>query len=178
MLFGLRIVSPPPGRLFLCRLQVVDKDRGWVKWPRDEAGPLHTVSRNERPVIERETSLRIDSAIIEIERVSAWLEEFAIAADVPDAITAQLLVAVDEILNNIIRHGVWDGMGGTPTIGLDLCIGSDKVALTVTDDGQAFDPTIAAPAPDKLPACKRPVGGVGLLFVQSLMDEMHYLRSD
>jgi serine/threonine-protein kinase RsbW len=141
----------------------------------DDAG---RVSRNGEQVTERAQSLRIESRIIEIERASAWMERFVAAAGVSQAVTVSLLVALDEILNNIIRHGRRDGQSDMGMIQLDLCVDADRVALTVTDDGQAFDPTIAVASPSELPITARQPGGVGLLFVQSLMDEMRYARVD
>lgn len=125
---------------------------------------------------ERETSLRIGCAIIEIERVSAWLETFAASAGVPQAMTAAMLVAMDEVLNNIIRHGPRAGEGGPGTIQLDLRIGSQRMELTVTDDGQAFDPTMVVPPRTGRSPGEERLGGVGLLFVQSLTDEIQYSR--
>jgi anti-sigma regulatory factor (Ser/Thr protein kinase) len=48
----------------------------------------------------------------------------------------------------------------------------------VTDDGLAFDPTIALPSPSEVPVSERRPVGVGLLFVRSLMDEIQYKRVD
>jgi serine/threonine-protein kinase RsbW len=126
---------------------------------------------------ERTDSLRIESKVAEIERASAWLDQFAAATGVPQAVIECLLVAVDEILNNIIRHGRRKGRRSVEAIQLDLSVGADRVALTVTDDGQPFDPSIA-PTPETLPTSTRQPGGAGLLFVQSLMDEMQYARID
>jgi serine/threonine-protein kinase RsbW len=122
-------------------------------------------------VTERKTSLRIDRAINEIKLGSAWLEEFATSAGVSPAIIGELLVAMDEVLNNIIHHGPCASVSDPKTIQLDLCIGSQRIELTVTDHGQAFDPTTA-----ERPADKKRLGGVGLLFVRSLMDEIRYSR--
>ncbi len=129
-----------------------------------------------KQVTERETSLRIDCAIIEIERVSIWLEEFAASAGVSPAMTSEVLVAIDEVLSNIILHGPRAGAAGSGTIQLDLRIGSQGIELTVTDDGQAFDPTTAAPVRVRRSPGKNRLGGVGLLFVRSLMDEIRYSR--
>jgi serine/threonine-protein kinase RsbW len=134
------------------------------------------VGRNAKQATERETSMRIDRAIVEIERVSAWLEAFAVSAGVPQAMTADMLVAMDEVLNNIIRHGSRAGEGGSGTIQLDLRIGSQRMELTVTDDGQAFDPTLVAPPRTGRSPGEERLGGVGLLFVQSLTDEIRYSR--
>jgi serine/threonine-protein kinase RsbW len=129
-----------------------------------------------KQVTERETSLRIDCAIVEIERVSIWLEEFAASAGVSPAMTSAVLVAIDEVLSNIIHHGPRVGAGCPGTIQLDLRIGPQRLELTVTDDGQAFDPTTAAPVRVRRSPGKHRLGGVGLLFVRSLMDEIRYSR--
>jgi serine/threonine-protein kinase RsbW len=139
---------------------------------------MNPVSRNGKQVTQRNASLRIESAIVEIQRAYAWLEEFAVAAGVGAVVVSELLVVLDEVLNNIIRHGRGDRMLDAESIRLDLSIGSEQVELTISDDGPAFDPTIEAVMPGKLSASKTRMGGVGLLFVQSLMDEVHYSRHD
>ena len=127
---------------------------------------------------QHNASLRIESTIIEIERASAWLEEFAVAAGVGAVVVSELLVVLDEVLNNIIRHGHRVRMRDAESIRLDLSVESEQVEVTITDNGPAFDPTIEAVAPAKLSASKTRMGGAGLLFVQSLMDNIDYSRRD
>jgi serine/threonine-protein kinase RsbW len=127
-------------------------------------------------VTEPGTLLRIENSITEIERASAWLDRFATTADVPDTVTAKLQVAMDEVLSNIIRHGLPERTCGARTIRLGLRIVSGLIELTVADDGLAFDLTRAARAPASVSINQRRCGGAGLLFVQSLMDEIRYSR--
>jgi serine/threonine-protein kinase RsbW len=129
-------------------------------------------------VTQPKASLRIRNSIREIERAAVWLDSLAASAQLPEAVTTRLHVALDEVLSNIIRHGFPGTACGSRTIRLGFRNASGQVELSVIDDGIPFDPTVAASPPPCLPLAERQPGGLGLLFVQSLMDEMRYSRFD
>lgn len=53
----------------------------------------------------------------------------------------------------------------------------DIVEITVEDDGPPFDP-LARPAPDlRLPLEARSPGGLGIVLVRALMDDVRYTRT-
>ncbi len=104
-----------------------------------------------------------------IEAVEAFLENSA----VPAAIAAKLMVAFDEVVSNVLSHGHAEG---APAIEIAITVGERAVVVAVGDDGRAFDP-LAAPPPDTtLSAQDRPIGGLGILLVRKLMDEVTYQR--
>ena len=115
----------------------------------------------------------------EIARANAAFTAFAEANAVPASVRRSLNVALDELLQNTIVHGfagrqAGGGGDGAVTIAVELL--PDRLTVTLTDDGQPFNP-LAAPAPDTgRPAEERPVGGLGIHLVRQLMDEVHYQR--
>ena len=61
---------------------------------------------------------------------------------------------------------------------LNVVIHGDRLDFTLTDSGIPFDPT-AANMPDiTLDATDRPVGGLGIYLVRSIMDSVTYERVD
>ena len=49
-----------------------------------------------------------------------------------------------------------------------------SLLLTLTDSGIPFDPTKVKSADVTLPAEERPIGGLGIFLIKSLMTEMRY----
>jgi anti-sigma regulatory factor (Ser/Thr protein kinase) len=61
---------------------------------------------------------------------------------------------------------------------LDLELDSDKITISLTDFGHAFEPD-NAPIPDvDAPIEERELGGFGLFFIQQSVDEMKYHTSE
>ena len=82
------------------------------------------------------------------------------------------LLALEELVANVFEHGA----GGV----VCLCIVCDgrKLSAEVVDSGPAFNP-LAADDPDiQAGIDERPVGGLGVFLVKSLMDRVHYRRSE
>ena len=85
----------------------------------------------------------------------------------------RFLVALDEILSNIIRHGL-----GTRDAAIELTFSAADGLITVeiVDAAAAFDPLLV-PAPDiSSPLDQRQPGGLGIALVRQLMDETQYER--
>ena len=121
-----------------------------------------------------EATLEVVSALPEIERAAAWLDAFAADADVPGEVTAKLHVALDEVLSNVINHA---GRHGGPIL-LHLRRCGQDIELRVVDDGLPFDPRRFEPVPLGVRVAERRVGGAGLLFIRTLMDDIDYTRRD
>jgi serine/threonine-protein kinase RsbW/sigma-B regulation protein RsbU (phosphoserine phosphatase) len=98
----------------------------------------------------------------------------------PPALVFDLYVVLDEVLSNILKYGFddKDDEGAAHPIHVKLCASEAAVDITIEDDGREYDP-FASPAPDPaVPLAERPVGGLGLHFVRSLMDGVKYQREN
>lgn len=89
-------------------------------------------------------------------------------AHVPDKNIADIVLAVDEGLTNIIRHA-YDG-DNQRKIQVNLDIDEEAIQITLCDSGKKFDPTLR-PDPE-LPPTKP--GGLGIHFMRKLMDKVEY----
>ncbi len=86
-----------------------------------------------------------------------------------------MLLAVDEICTNIITHG-YAGMDPGSII-LNVEIAAKELVVTISDFGHAFEP-VEPPAPDANASIEeREVGGLGLFFVFSSVDDIQYESS-
>ncbi len=85
-------------------------------------------------------------------------------------------LVLEEILTNIIAYGYADSDEHYISIGIFLAEG--ELVIQVADDGRPFNP-LEAPEPDlESPLEERPVGGLGLHLVRSLMHEFEYERNE
>ena len=109
------------------------------------------------------------------------LESLWAAQGVSRAVTWPVEVSLDEVLANVIHHGL-EGRGAESPIevelGLDPAAEPPLCEVVVVDDGPEFDP-LSALAPDtSLGVEDRPIGGLGIALVRKLMDEVEYERRD
>ena len=85
-------------------------------------------------------------------------------------------LAVDEACTNIIMHG-YAGMDPGSVI-LDLEIDTNKIIISLTDFGHAFEPD-STPIPDvDAPIEERELGGFGLFFIRQSVDDVKYRTSE
>ena len=87
----------------------------------------------------------------------------------------QLQLAADEVASNIILHGYTHKTG---PIHLSLWEEDDKIILMIEDRGEPFNP-LNATSPDlNAPLEDRSPGGLGIHFLKTLTDEVHYEFTD
>ena len=87
---------------------------------------------------------------------------------------ADVLLVLDELLNNIISYAYEDD--AEHIIDLNISLSEGRLAITLTDDGRAFNP-FQREAPDTtLSVEDRPIGGLGVHLVTKLMDLHSYER--
>jgi serine/threonine-protein kinase RsbW len=126
-----------------------------------------------RPAARHAFGLRNDPA--EIDRLGPEVEGFGARHELPSETIFALNLALEEVVTNIIAYGYEDA--GAHVIDVELMVLDGTVTTIVEDDGRPFDP-LAAPEPDVTAALEdREVGGVGVLLVKRLMDEVTYARS-
>jgi serine/threonine-protein kinase RsbW len=107
--------------------------------------------------------------------VRAFLAPWRLSSDD----VADVLVILDELASNVIRHA-WPE-GGSHRFSLAVAAKPVdrmvELSITLDDDGIAFDPTSARPpAPAPWHSGSAP-GGVGLQLVAAMSDGMTYSRS-
>lgn len=95
------------------------------------------------------------------------------------ALTWPMEVSLDEVLANVVRHGLAGRTGARVDLELSFEPGDPpRCRLQIEDDGPEFDPLTAAAPDTTLGVDERPIGGLGVDLVKRLMDEVHYERRD
>jgi serine/threonine-protein kinase RsbW len=108
-------------------------------------------------------------------RLRGFVEDFAGAQRIGIDDRARVLIVVEELVTNLVKYGYPAGMQ-PGSVEITLRRVGDRLDIEIVDDGQPFDP-FARPEPlldGDLES--RPIGGLGLHLVKSLMDRTDYRR--
>ena len=102
----------------------------------------------------------------------AFLEGALEAMGCPLAITTKLMVCLDEIASNVMKFS------GAHDLRVRIEHGAPEGTwrLYFIDDGTPWNPLTHADPDITLSAEERPIGGLGLLMVKKMMDEVSYSR--
>jgi serine/threonine-protein kinase RsbW len=123
-----------------------------------------------------EATLTAKNELSELERLSEFLSRFWADNHLPAELEFNTNLALEEVFANVVLHGYRDS--DSHEISVHAAVGDGTVTLTVEDDGIAFNP-LDAPAADITQALEdRPVGGLGIHLIRSLMTEVAYARVD
>ena len=109
----------------------------------------------------------------QLSRLTEEVEEFASAADPLQA--QRVCLAIDELLTNVIQYGIEPG--NPAAIQLKVTLREDRILIRIEHDGVPFNPFVEAATPNiHLPLEERPIGGLGVFLVKSLMTSTLYER--
>lgn len=115
--------------------------------------------------------------LTEIGRLAEAVEAFGERLELPMKTLFSLNLAFDELITNTISYGAVADSGEPIRVGMYLD-GSDLVS-EIVDAGIAFDPFADASPPDLTSdVADRPIGGLGVHFVKTLIDRYEYRRQD
>ena len=119
-------------------------------------------------------SLQNDKA--ELTKVNRALTEFLTPKELSPRINNAVNLVIEELLMNIVQYSFEDE--DVHTIKLDVEVDTERIAITLTDDGVEFNP-IALPKPDRSrPAMERIENGLGINLVRRIRKAMEYRRAD
>ena len=105
------------------------------------------------------------------------LARFGAEAALPPGLTDTLALICDELAANIVHHGA-EAAPPPSYFAIRVDRRPDGLAVLVEDNGQAFDP-LSAPVPDLDESVEdRPIGGLGLHLVRTLVQEIRYERAN
>ena len=110
----------------------------------------------------------------QLELIPTAVEEFAERDNWPPDLVFKLNLVLEELGVNIVNYS-----GATGDIEISLASDEESVTVEISDDGRPFNPLLDQDTPDiSAPLGNRPIGGLGIHLVRSMMDEMSYSRED
>ncbi|HLW27878.1 MAG TPA: ATP-binding protein [Kiloniellales bacterium] len=130
-------------------------------------------------MIATESSLELvlRNDLAELDRLAAAVEDFCADQGVPMQAAYHLNLVLDELVTNIVSYGYDEG-SGEREIRISLKREPAAVQVGVEDDGRPFNPLEVAQPDVDAPVETRPIGGLGVHFLRTLMDELCYRREN
>jgi len=93
----------------------------------------------------------------------------------PFELISDVQLATDEAVTNAISHG-YDGREGEVRV---IAEADDQEVVVIVEDGApAFDPVTFVSRDISKDGDDRPIGGLGLILIRNVMDEVRYERRD
>ena len=113
--------------------------------------------------------MRVAATIENVDRISTFVRDAVERLPLSDDALFDIDLAVEEACTNIVRHAYRTGREGDIEVSVEAT--DDAVRITLTDWGRAFDADAAHLAVD-VPVEVRAQGGMGVLLIHELMDEV------
>lgn len=104
-------------------------------------------------------------------------ESFCMQHGIETAVMRAFQVAFDEWLTNVVDYA----HAGREQTDIEVALGLDSGSLVaeVVDHGEAFNPLTDSAEPSlELEVEDRPIGGLGVHLIRTLMDDVSYRRED
>ena len=121
-------------------------------------------------------NVTIEATLDELARLQRQVAEFAEQQEWPPELVYQVELVIEELCVNVVSYGTDDG---SHAIELRLVSTPETLTIDIIDDGRPFDPFTEAPPPDLDSSVEdRPIGGLGVHFVKTMMDEVQYRRDE
>lgn len=120
--------------------------------------------------------LKLEADPERLSDVTDAIEELGERERWPPDFLFRMNLVLEEMTLNVMTHG---RAAGASELEVIVACDTDAVTIQIVDDGPRFDPLEDAPLPDpEAPLEDRPVGGLGVHLVRTMMDEITYRYED
>ena len=123
----------------------------------------------------RKLIIRLEPRAEALSEMLDQLEDYAEATGLPSRVAYHLTLVCEELAANVAMHG-GGGENGATYVEITVDRQRDEIRLSVEDDGRPFDPLAQAKPNIDLRLEDRPIGGLGIYFVRSLVRDISYQR--
>ena len=157
-------------------IPVVDRRKAFEvrKVPVTQPPPPSRGRRREGKAPAR-ASLELRSDEVALPCLIDFVEDFARRHGLPQIELSRVLLILEELFTNVVKYGR-AGEVAAKTIGVALALKGPELTIEFSDDGPPFDPLLAASPDLDRPVADRPIGGLGLHILRSLVDHAQYRR--
>lgn len=121
-------------------------------------------------------TIELINDVNDVPKMSEWIETLAEEAGLPMDKTFQLNLALEEAVVNVMNYA-YPGQQGMP-IQIEANSEPSRLTFVIDDTGVPYDPTQNEPPDITLSAEERPIGGLGVMLVKQLMNEVTYEYRD
>ena len=118
--------------------------------------------------------LRLPAKLPSLDNFREFVDRSAVAAGAGPELLLKIELVLEELLVNHVLHAYGSGEGESEVA--CFCRAPGCFCLEVVDEAAPFDPLGHASPDLTLAPGDRPIGGLGILMVRSLADEVSYRR--
>ncbi len=123
-----------------------------------------------------ETNFIISNKVEELSRLAEQVDALAENWNLPMPLCMNINLVLEEAVSNIIFYAFKDD--AKHDIEIFIALKNDQLKMEIVDDGIPFNPSKSEQPDISLPVEERPVGGLGILLISKIMDEILYIRED
>ncbi len=116
--------------------------------------------------------LSVEASLENLHEVRDYIDQVGESFGVDSGVLADLRLAVDEAVTNVILHG-YDGREGR--VDLHMERDGDAVIIRIRDQAESFDASHVHEPQLDTSLAERPFGGRGLFLIKILSDEAEFL---
>ena len=129
----------------------------------------------EQQAFSLERSIELTNDIKQVSQLTAFVDEVCEIVGVDMSTTMSLNLALEEAVVNVMNYGYPAGQVGH----IEVKALANEMTLTfvISDDGIPFDPTAKSEVDTTLSVEQRPIGGLGIHLVRTIMDSINYERT-
>lgn len=124
--------------------------------------------------IKKHNSIVLPNDTQEVPRLNTFVSDMCNSLDAPLDVTAQVQLAVEEAVVNVMDYAYPAGTRGELTV--EVQADGEQLQFIIRDTGIPFDPTTTPEIDTTLSAKDRPIGGLGIHLVRQIMDDVQYRR--
>lgn len=119
--------------------------------------------------------IRLPARLENLEALVRFVSDCAGASGFGSKQTRRIELATEETLMNIFTHAYPDGSSGNVVVGCQKACGKD-FRVTFKDRGVTFDMATFRPANLSKSVAEREIGGVGIVLIRRMADQIEYQR--
>ena len=135
---------------------------------------IHYLGQSVQTAETRRIVLHND--IQEIPDLAAFVDAVAEEKQLPPDLTMNLNLALEEAVANVMLYAYPEGTRGS--VEIETTLASGTLTFRIIDSGKPFDPTAAPDVDLNAGLEERPVGGLGIHLVRTIMDAVSYERKN
>ncbi len=126
--------------------------------------------------MSKELTLELNSPQDGLKELEEAVDNFSGLQGWPVSLDFKIKLILEEIILNALNYGHPDKATNVYLKMTDL---DQTISIEIVDDGKAFNPLEEAPTPDTdAPLEDRPIGGLGVYLVKSLVSDISYEWKD
>ena len=120
--------------------------------------------------------LVLPNDVQEVPKLAGFIDEFCETCGIDMSTTMSLNLAIEEAVVNVMDYAYPNG--GKGDVYIEAECDDDMMTFIIRDNGIPFDPTKASEVDTTLSAEERPIGGLGIHLVRTIMDTEEYNYTD